>query len=194
MVRKLLESEYIQADESHIKAQDGSKKGATHMGWQWVYHAPDENIVVFQYRKGRGTNGPKEFLKNYQGHLQSDGYKVYDKIGQRPEIDLVGCHAHARCYFVKAKDAGDSRANDVLKIYQDIYQIERSCAEMTADKRKTHRLKYTKPLFNELKIWLDEQSITALPKKPSWSGYKVRIRPMAKTNRHTRKRKITTRQ
>lgn len=175
MIRKVLESEYIQADESHIKVQDGNKSGSTHMGWQWVYHSPSEHIVVFQYRKGRGNNGPKEFLKNYSGYLQCDGYKAYDKIGQLPQVNLVGCHVHARRYFVKAKDAGDRQADDVLAIYQKIYQIEKACHGMTADKRKNYRQENTKPLLDKLKDWLDERSITALPKSPLGKAIKYTL-------------------
>jgi transposase len=175
MVRKLLESEYIQADESHIKVQDENKKGATHMGWQWVYHAPIEKIVVFQYRKGRGKNGPKEFLEYYIGFLQCDGYGVYDKIGLLPGIDLVGCHVHARRYFVKAKDAGDNRADFVLKIYQKIYKHENISRDMAPDDRKTYRLKHTKPLLEKLKTWLDEQAIIVLPKSPFGKAVKYTL-------------------
>ena len=166
MVRKLLASAYIQADESHIKVQDGDKKGSTHMGWQWVYHSPIKKIIIFKYRKGRGNNGPKEFLGNYCGYLQCDGYKVYDKIGQRQEINLVGCHVHARRYFIKAKDAGNKQVDDALIIYQKIYQIEKACRDMTAEERKSYRLENTKPLLEEFKNWLDEKSFTALPKSP----------------------------
>jgi transposase len=175
MVRKLLESEYIQADESHIKVQDGTKKGSTHQGYQWVYHAPLAGIVVFKYRKGRGLNGPKEFLENYEGFLQCDGYSVYDKIGKHPKIHLVGCHVHARRYFVKAKDAGDTRANFVLEQYQKIYQHERHCHQMEPKNRKEYRDEHTKPLFDQLKTWLDEQAITVLPKSPLGNAIRYTI-------------------
>ncbi|MBK7968147.1 MAG: transposase [Bacteroidetes bacterium] len=32
----------------------------------------------FDYRKGRGREGPQELLKNFKGYLQTDGYGVYD--------------------------------------------------------------------------------------------------------------------
>ena len=164
MVRRVLASTYIQADESHIKVQDGDKKGATHMGWQWVYHAPTENIVVFQYRKGRGKNGPKEFLENYSGYLQCDGYGVYDKIGLSTNIGLIGCHVHARRYFVNAKEAGDNRADFVLNIYQEIYRHERQCRDMSVGDRRDYRNQHLAPKLEELKVWLDEKTIVVLPK------------------------------
>lgn len=97
MLQNLLESGYVQADESPIKVLDSEKKGDTHQGYMWVYHSPVNNIVVFNYRKGRGQHGPKEILKDYQGFLQVDGYTVYDKIAKlNPSIKLASCLAHVR--------------------------------------------------------------------------------------------------
>jgi len=104
MFEKVFASNYIQADESPIKVLDKDKKGSTHMGYQWVYSSPPDGITVFQYRKGRGMHGPKEKLVTYQGVIQCDGYKVYDKIGKKEGITLLGCLAHARRKFFEAQD------------------------------------------------------------------------------------------
>jgi len=88
--QKILASDYIQADESPIKVLDSDKKGKTHQGYQWVYHDPVQKLVLFNYCKGRGQNGPKELLANYKGYLQCDGYTVYDKIEADPNINLAG--------------------------------------------------------------------------------------------------------
>ena len=104
MTEKVRNCDYIQVDESPIKVLESEKAKQCHQGYQWVYHSPVDKLVVFQYRKGRGKQGPKEFLKDFEGYLQSDGYKVYDKIGKAPGIELVGCLAHARRYFHKAID------------------------------------------------------------------------------------------
>ena len=45
--RKILESGYIQADESPIKVLDRDKKGSAHQGYQWVYHDPVHKLVLF---------------------------------------------------------------------------------------------------------------------------------------------------
>lgn len=166
MIDQLLHSQYIQADESHINVQDSDKKGATHQGYQWVYRAPGSEIVIFHYRKGRGVHGPKEFLKGYKGYLQCDGYKVYDKIGQDPKITLVGCHVHARRYFIKAQEAGDQRAEKVLQWYQQIYNLDRKTKDLTAEQRKKYRNDYILPILNEMKQWLDENYPSVLPKSP----------------------------
>jgi hypothetical protein len=35
--------------------------------------------VLFDYREGRGREGPTKLLKDYQGYLQTDGYGVYER-------------------------------------------------------------------------------------------------------------------
>jgi len=96
LMRNVQQSGYIQADETPIKVLDKDKKRDTHKGYYWVYHSPITNTVCFQYRKGRGREGPKEFLKDFQGAIQADGWHVYDKFEKREGIILLGCLAHVR--------------------------------------------------------------------------------------------------
>ena len=37
--------------------------------------------MVFDFRLGRGREGPKRFLGQFEGILQTDGYAAYDQIG-----------------------------------------------------------------------------------------------------------------
>jgi len=166
MLNKMLARGYIQADESPIKVLDADKPGATHQGYQWVYHSPEENIVIFRYRKGRGQHGPKETLASYQGWLQCDGYTVYDKIGAKPGIELVGCWAHARRKFYEAKDSDPKRAALALEIIQQIYQQEKECKDFDPAKRLAHRQEHTSELFRKMKTCLDDEGLRVLPKSP----------------------------
>jgi transposase len=72
--RIALESRYLQGDETPIKVQDKDKKGATHRGWHWVYHAPDEKIVVFDYQKTRSKAGPTRCKKTGPGYTRFSGW------------------------------------------------------------------------------------------------------------------------
>ena len=65
--QKLLASRYIQGDETHIKVLDRKKKGKSHMGWYWVYHAPGQKIVIMDYQRTRGKAGPLRMLVDYKG-------------------------------------------------------------------------------------------------------------------------------
>lgn len=162
--QKVLDTEYLQADESPIKVLDNDKIGKTHQGYMWVYHNPLNKTVLFNYRKGRGQHGPKEILQNYQGILQCDGYTVYDKIGRSEQITLAGCLVHVRRKYNEAKDSDATRANYALDIFAKIYKLEKQAK--LSDDRKAFRTNNTLPLLQELKEWIDEKAITVLPKSP----------------------------
>jgi len=164
---KLLTSDYLQADESPIKVQDKAKKGSTHRGFQWVYHAPQEGIVLFHYHRSRSVQAPKELLTNYNGWIQCDGYAVYDKLDKIiPGIQLTGCWVHARRGFDKAKDSDIQGSKYALQLFSKIYRHETKCKHLSAVDRKIYRNKHTIPLVQELKDWIDQESIKVLPKSP----------------------------
>jgi transposase len=56
---------------------------------------------VFDFRLGRGRDGPKRVLGQFEGILQTDGYTAYDQIdGMR--MVYAACWAHARRQSVEA--------------------------------------------------------------------------------------------
>ncbi len=163
MRNKILESDYIQADESHIKVQDTKKLKATHRGYQWVYHGVEEKLIIFHYRKGRDANGPKEILRDYQGWLQADGYAAYDEIGSRKGIELVGCHVHARRKFYEAKEYDRKGAAHALEVYRSLYDIEKYCRGMSHEDRKEYRDEHSRPYLKNLGSgWMNKPSLCCL--------------------------------
>src|ERR1700751_949813 len=55
----------------------------------WQYSRPG-GAVVFDFRMGREREGPKRFLGDFEGILQSDGYAAYDHVGG-PKIVHAAC-------------------------------------------------------------------------------------------------------
>ena len=55
-------------------------RGKNHQAYLWQYSRPG-GPVVFDFRMGREREGPKRFLGNFEGILQSDGYGAYDHVG-----------------------------------------------------------------------------------------------------------------
>lgn len=164
--RQVLSADYLQADETPIKVLDKLKKGTTHRGYHWVYHAPVERMVLFDYRQGRGREGPHEILKDFKGHLQTDGYVVYEDFKKRSGITLLNCMAHARRKFDEAKDNDLARAEYALTEIQKLYAIERKAkAEaLTTDQRNTLRKERSVEILNALKNWMMENYKSVLPK------------------------------
>jgi len=166
--RKILQQGYLQVDETPIKVLDRDKKGKTHQGYYWVYHSPLQQSVFFDYRSGRGRDGPRELLKNFTGYLQSDGYGVYEWFGKQPGIVLQGCMAHARRHFEKALDYDHEKASRVLILIQALYAVERKAREnqLSALQRKELRLDEALPVANELGKLMMKMVQTTLPKSP----------------------------
>ena len=166
--KQVLASDYLQADESPIKVLDKDKMGSTHQGYQWVYHAPQTGLVLFNYQKGRGKQGPKSLLANYEGYLQTDGYVVYDKICRGKTITLLGCMAHARRYFFKAQDSDPQRANQALQYFKALYQIERQIQEqqLPPEQIQARRQTQSRDILTQLHQWALEQKDKVLPKSP----------------------------
>ena len=164
----VLSQGYIQADETPIKVLDKDKKGKTHQGYHWVYNAPLQNAVFYDYRPGRGREGPAELLKNFKGYLQTDGYSVYDWFAKQTGVTHIGCMAHARRYFEKALDYDAEKAELILKKIQAIYAVERNAREenMSAAQRKELRLDKSLPLMNDLGKLIALLQKTAVPKSP----------------------------
>ena len=162
---KVLSSDYLQVDETPIKVLDRDKKGKTHRGYYWVYRDVVSELVLFDYREGRGRDGPTELLKGFKGHLQSDGYNAYESF-DRGDIKLLHCMAHARRYFEKALDNDRPRAEYYLCEIQKLYAIEGTAREqsLSHEKRYILRQEQSVPVLNELYQWLKNNIVEVTPK------------------------------
>ena len=166
LVTRIRGSSYLMADETPIPVQTKDKPGSTHKGYHWVYYSPLEKLVCFDYRKGRGRDGPEKFLETFRGMLQTDGYVAYDIYEKKDGITLFGCMAHARRKFEKAKDNDLERAEYVLERMQQLYLTEREAREkgLSFEQRKELRVKQSLPVLKELEKWMKEQLPDILPK------------------------------
>jgi len=97
---ELLSGGYIQADETPVDVQSERTKGKNHQAYLWQYSRPGGQ-VVFDFQLDRGRQGPRQFLGEFAGILQTDGYTGYGKVGGKDMVH-AGCWAHARRYFFQA--------------------------------------------------------------------------------------------
>jgi transposase len=168
LVKQTLTSKYLQADETPHPVLDSTVKEKTHRGFLWVYRSVNPNLVLFDYRRGRGREGPRNLLKPFKGFLQTDGYSVYEEFGLNKEITLVGCMAHARRYFEKALDNDKLRAEYVLAELQKVYAVERQAKEpsLKTDEITKLRKEVALPVLESLHGWLKENLVQVLPQSP----------------------------
>jgi hypothetical protein len=85
----------------------------------------------------RGREGPKQFLGQYNGILQTDGYAAYDHIGG-PKLIRAVCWSHSRRKFVDAVKLNpqDVAGTRIVKRIDDLFAID---AEARAENMDHHR-------------------------------------------------------
>ena len=160
---------YLQVDESPMKVQDKQRENGIHKGYMWVYHAPADHLVLFDYQRGRDKSGPKAMLKHYAGILQTDGYRVYETLyAHHSDILLVYCMAHARRKFVEALKDDKKKATEVLELMQQLYKLEGQMRdeELTWKQRTERRQQEAVPVLNAIEKWMIEHKNKCLPGSP----------------------------
>ena len=138
MRRELLHGNYMQADETPVDVQMQDGRGENHQGYLWQYGTPGGG-VVFNFRLGRGREGPKQFLEQFNGILQTDGYAAYEHIGGPKMVHAV-CWSHARRKFVDAVKLHpqDGVATRIVKRMDDLFAIDAEARTEKIDHAARH--------------------------------------------------------
>jgi len=162
---RITATDYLMADETPISVLTKDKPGATHKGYHWVYYDPVNKLVLFDYRKTRGREGPDELLETFSGHLQTDGYSAYTNLKNK-SIILLACMAHARRKFEHALGNDRPRAEFALLKIQQLYQIEANIREegLPSDQIQAIRQQQALPVLLEMETWLKQEIYQVLPK------------------------------
>jgi transposase len=141
MRRELLRGSYIQADETTVDVQMHDRRGQNHQAYLWQYGRPGAG-VVFDFRLGRGREGPKRFLERFEGILQTDGYSAYDHVGG-PKLVHAACWAHSRRKFFEAVklNPADAVATRMVALMDDLFGIDAQAREQHLDHAGRHALR-----------------------------------------------------
>jgi hypothetical protein len=124
MRRDLLNGKYIQADETPLDVQMHDGRGQNHQAYLWQYGTPG-GVAVFEFRMGRGRDGPKHFLGNFEGILQTDDYAAYDHVGG-PKMVHAACWAHSRRRFIEAvkPNKQDLASTRIVVLMDQLFAID----------------------------------------------------------------------
>jgi transposase len=163
LVREVISSAVAHADETKVPVQeDGARK--THASWIWTYLTGGERpAIVFDYTRTRSSEGPAKLLAGFRGWLTTDGYAGYGVCHDRGAKE-TGCWAHVRRNFVEARSSDPSRCDWMIAAIGRLYAVEREAHDMTAEARALLRRARAGPILAEIRIWLDEQAKSALPR------------------------------
>lgn len=166
MRKELLATGYIQADETPVDVQTHDKRGKNHQAYLWQYGTPGGG-AVFDFRMSRGREGPKQFLGNFAGILQTDDYIAYERGLGGPGMVHACCWVHARRNFVDAvklnkRDAGSIRA---VELMDQLFAIDAQAREERRDRAARHLLRQEKApqVLNEIREHIEATRKTLLP-------------------------------
>jgi len=122
--------------------------------------------VVFDFRLGRGRDGPRQFLGQFEGILQTDGYAAYDQIGG-PRMVYAACWAHARRLFFEAVQLNprDPVATPIMARMDELFAVDAEARRkaLTTAARHIRREEKAKPLLDEIRGRIEAAQYSVLP-------------------------------
>jgi hypothetical protein len=167
MRTQLLSGRYIQADETTVDVQTHDRRGKNHQAYLWQYGSPGSS-VVFDFRMGRGREGPARFLDKFEGILQTDGYVAYESGVGGPKMVHAACWSHARRGFVDAVKVNklDFASISIVELMDKLFAIDAGARQEKMDHAARHALrqKEAPPLLEKIHAQILELSKNVLPK------------------------------
>lgn len=158
----VLSGSYVQADETPVDVMDGPE-GRPKEAYLWAYRSPATGEIAFDFRMGRGRDGPKAVLKGFRGTLQTDAYAGYDEAVRDNQLVAAGCMAHCRRKYFEALEGWAKEAALVLVAIRRLYRIEERIADRTAEDRLRVRTEETVPALAEVRGLAEEFAQTTTP-------------------------------
>jgi len=138
----VLASDYINADDTPIVFMNKKKGKGSKKGRMWAYLCringpPDESGIVpenklmfFDFTEDWSEKHPLDILKNFKGHLQTDGYAAFKKVAKSKAVVGLGCWAHSRRKFYDAANIGVKEAECFVMLINILYRIEHRIADL----------------------------------------------------------------
>jgi transposase len=165
MRHELIGGHYLQADETPVEVQMHEGRGKNHQAYLWQYGRPGGS-VVFDFRLGRGREGPKQFLQNFEGILQTDGYAAYDQVGGAGVVHAA-CWSHSRRKFIEAVrlNPSDAMAMCVVALIDELFAIDAEARAQSLDHAARHALRQQKApgLLERIRQQVESCQRDALP-------------------------------
>jgi len=173
----VLSSTWVQSDDTGVDVQDRTANPQIRTGHVWTYRGADGS-AFYDFTWRRNSEGPLRVLAHFRGYLQADAAPAFDDAYRTLPIVEVGCWAHARRRFKEAVRTAPKEAAQVVVWIGELYGLERRAKQHTLDDdgRRALRQERSRPILKRLHAYLQEITVTALPKSPLGDaiGYALR--------------------
>ena len=178
-MEKVLGSTVMHLDATGLPVLDADAPGGIRQGGVWGYVGSDvsdgdaQHTALCLYtstgkRHGQrdGELGPAEMLERRIGLTVADASGLFDEAFKRKDLIECGCNMHSRRYFIKALEAGDTRAALPVAAFKKLYDIEVELKLAPIEERRHQRQSRSKPIYDDLLAWAEAYR----PHEPPSSG------------------------
>lgn len=169
--RYVLATDKLHGDDTPLPVlAPGTGKTKTGRFWTYVRDnrpAGDKAApaVWFAYSPDRKGQHPQKHLAEFTGILQADAFAGFNKLYEGGSIQQAPCMAHIRRKFFDLVKAHNSPiAAEAVTRIAALYRIEKQIKGRPPDERRAVRSSQARPLFDDLRRWL-EQALTQLTPK-----------------------------
>lgn len=163
--RKLLERDFLMADETPLQVLHEEGRRAQTKSYMWLFRSGEDGgipIILYKYSPTRAGDNAVEFLQEFNGYLMCDGYSGYNKVSNAKR---TACWAHIRRYLTDAIPKGKQldytqpSVQGMMYINQ-LFHLEDviKAKHSSFDAIKKARLEKEKPIVEGFLSWLDKQN------------------------------------
>jgi transposase len=130
--------------------------------YMWIYRGglPEKRSVVYEYQASRAGISAEKFLAGFEGVLQTDAYRGYNRFSAIKTVIQAGCFAHVRRKFMDIINVSKAKGKvfEAILIIRKLYAIEKEAKGKFLDFTEHQALRQERalPLLKELKEWLDK--------------------------------------
>lgn len=161
---RLLENEYIQADETTLQVLKEANRKASQKSYIWLGVGMDKYPVVFmKYADNRSATVPIEIFTGFNGYLQTDGYRGYNEVVQQENMTHLGCWAHARRKFAdivkssKSDEISKEYASKAIILIRKLYKVEKEIKDDPPEIKFKIRQEKSLPIINTIREWINSK-------------------------------------
>jgi transposase len=167
--RDLLTSMLISLDDTPLPTKNLAHVNNIQRGRLWLYIGDVDRIAYCSFSEDWKGKHPRAILEDFRGDIQGDGYGGISALfsGADPP-NRFGCNDHARRKFHEAFKLGDTRAEEIVGLFGQVYAVEReaSTRNFTAEQKLALRQEKSLPLWQELERRIDAITADVAPKGP----------------------------
>jgi len=186
MRRELLAGSYIQADETTVDVQMHDRRGKNHQAYLWQYGTPG-GATIFDFRMGRGRDGPASFLDKFEGILQTDGFISYVSGVGGPKMVHAACWSHSRRQFIDAIKLNklDADSIRIVELMDKLFAIDARARDEKMNHSERHALRQQEapPLLDKIHAQILALSKNVLPKSAAGEACTYTIKLWKKLTR-----------